>query len=173
MPATRATTAAGRPRATTSRDRATRSLTPSPATVPPRSRPPSSCAPTPLQPRDLPRSSSASVRSVFAVQPLGAGGKKLLAPLSEQAVGDVVLTAELGDRLRAAQRREHQLGLLLRRELRYLRYSLDAAAARREQRVSAELRTEGRLRRQPLRPTKKTSENCQTPRRGPRHARPT
>src|SRR3954453_11466578 len=35
-PATRATTAAGRPGATSSRDRATRTLTPSPARVPPR-----------------------------------------------------------------------------------------------------------------------------------------
>ena len=47
----------------------------------------------------------------------GAGGEELIAPLSEQAVGDVVLAAELSDGLRATQRREHDLGLLLRGEL--------------------------------------------------------
>ena len=50
----------------------------------------------------------------LALQALGAGGEELLAPLAQQAVGDVVLAAELRDRLRAAQRREHDLGLLLR-----------------------------------------------------------
>jgi hypothetical protein len=53
----------------------------------------------------------------LARQPLGAGREELLAPLSEQAVGDVVLAAQLGDRLGPAERREHQLGLLLRAEL--------------------------------------------------------
>jgi hypothetical protein len=53
----------------------------------------------------------------LALQPLGAGRQKLLAPFPEQAVSDVVLAAKLGDRLRAAQRREHDLGLLLGGEL--------------------------------------------------------
>jgi hypothetical protein len=38
-------------------------------------------------------------------------------PLPEQAVGDVVLPTELGHRPRAPQRRENDLGLLLRGEL--------------------------------------------------------
>ena len=63
------------------------------------------------------RSSSVSVRSVLALQALGSGGEELLAPFPEDAVGDVVLATELGHRLRATQRREHNLGLLLRGEL--------------------------------------------------------
>jgi hypothetical protein len=53
----------------------------------------------------------------LALQALGSGGEELLAPFPEEAVGDVVLATELGHRLRAAQRREHDLGLLLRGEL--------------------------------------------------------
>ncbi len=56
--------------------------------------------------------------------PLGAGRQELLAPLAQQAVGDLVLAAELGDRLRPAQRREHQLGLCCAVNFRYLRFSL-------------------------------------------------
>jgi hypothetical protein len=66
------------------------------------------------------RSSSASVRSVFALQALGAGGQKPLAPLPEQAVGDVVLATQLGHRLGPAQRRQHDLGLLLGGQLAVL-----------------------------------------------------
>src|SRR3954454_2508782 len=117
MPATRATTAAGRPCATSSRDRATRTLTPSPARVPPRPRPPSSCAQRPLQPRDLPAQLIGLRALGPALQALGAGGEELLAPFPQEAVGDLVLATELGHRLRATQRREHDLGLLLRGEL--------------------------------------------------------
>ncbi|MCW3000560.1 MAG: transposase [Conexibacter sp.] len=50
-------------------------------------------------------------------QALSAGGEELLPPLAQQAVGDVVLTAQLRVGLGATQRREHDLGLLLRGEL--------------------------------------------------------
>jgi hypothetical protein len=66
---------------------------------------------------DHPANSSASLRPGLAREPLGARREELLTPLPEQAVGDLMLAAQLGQRLRAAQRREHDLGLLLRREL--------------------------------------------------------
>jgi hypothetical protein len=53
----------------------------------------------------------------LALQALGSGGEELLTPLSQQTVGDVVLATELSHRFRATQRREHDLGLLLRGEL--------------------------------------------------------
>src|SRR5215218_2047400 len=53
----------------------------------------------------------------LATEPLGARGEELLAPPPHQRLGDLVLAAELRDRPLAAQRREHQLALLLRAEL--------------------------------------------------------
>src|SRR3954469_23592743 len=70
-----------------------------------------------LEPADLPAQLVGLGALGLARQPLGAGGEELLAPLAQQALGDVVLATELRDRLGAAQRREHQLGLLLRAEL--------------------------------------------------------
>src|SRR3954447_26442483 len=100
MPATRATTAAERPRATSSRDRETRWLSPNPARVPPRSRPPSSCARARARGG---RSGGAARRPRCArfgpAQALGPRGEELLAPLLEQAFRDVVLAAELDHRL--------------------------------------------------------------------------
>jgi len=43
--------------------------------------------------------------------------EKLLTPPAQQRLGDIALARKLRDRLRALQRREHQLGLLLSREL--------------------------------------------------------
>jgi hypothetical protein len=63
------------------------------------------------------RSSSASVRSALPDNRSAPAARNCSRHLREQAVGDVVLAAELGDRLGLAQRREHQLGLLLCREL--------------------------------------------------------
>jgi hypothetical protein len=48
---------------------------------------------------------------------LGFGREKLLAPLAQQTVGNVVLATAFGHRLRATQRREHDLRLLLGGEL--------------------------------------------------------
>jgi hypothetical protein len=49
-----------------------------------------------------------------SAQSLGACGEELLAPSSEQRLGDLMLAAELCDRSLSAQRCEHQLALLLR-----------------------------------------------------------
>src|SRR4051794_38641837 len=53
-----------------------------------------------------------------------AGVKDLLAPAPQQRLRDVVLAAQLGDRLLAAPARHHQLELLLRRELPVLPFPL-------------------------------------------------
>lgn len=71
------------------------------------------------------RNSSASVRSVLHEQAFSAGREALLAPLPQQAVGDVVLAAQISHRLRSTQRREHDLGLPLGRNFRCFLVSPD------------------------------------------------
>ena len=95
-------------------------LTPIPARVPRDLDLHRLAAQRPLQPADLPAQLVGLGALGLARQALGAGGEELLAPLAQQAVGDVVLAAQLGHRLRSTQRREHDLGLLLRRELAVL-----------------------------------------------------
>jgi hypothetical protein len=116
MPATRATSAGFRPCATSSRDRATRTLTASPAEFPHDLDLHRLAAQRPLQPRDL-TTQLVGLGALRAARALGPGREELLAPLAQQTVGDVVLATELGHRLGATQRREHDLGLLLGREL--------------------------------------------------------
>lgn len=71
----------------------------------------------PLQLRD-PAALLRGQRAVLPrLEPLRRRLQGLLAPLAQQALGDVVLAAQLGDRAVAAKRRQHDLELLLRREL--------------------------------------------------------
>src|ERR687894_832982 len=97
--------AAGRPCATSSRERATRMLTPIRARVPPRPRPPSLAPQRALQAADLPAQLVSLAALGPALKALRARSQKLLAPLAQQAVSDVVLATKLGHRLGAAQLR--------------------------------------------------------------------
>src|SRR5215218_802176 len=71
----------------------------------------------PLELPDLPAQLVGLGALGLATQPLRARGKELLAPAPQQRLGDLMLAAELRDRPLTAQRREHQLALLLRAEL--------------------------------------------------------
>ncbi len=97
MPATRATIAAGRPAAT------------------------SWLRPGNALSHSQPRKSSPETSSSKVFLP---GGEKLLTPPPQQRLRGVVLAAELRDRLRTPQRREHELALLLGAELALLPSSL-------------------------------------------------
>src|SRR6266511_883146 len=112
---TRATAAAAKPRATSSRDRATRSLLPA-----------SQCFPRdlelvrlttqrPLQLADPPTQLPLAAPLLLARQRFAAALEQLVAPGVEERVRDLVLAANLLDRAVAAQPGQHDLDLLLRR----------------------------------------------------------
>jgi hypothetical protein len=71
----------------------------------------------PLELGDLLFEFALGLALVLAVQGLGAALEQLLAPLVVKGLGDPVLTADVTDRLVAAQAGQHDLDLLLGREL--------------------------------------------------------
>ena len=77
-----------------------------------------------LEPSDLAAQLVGFGALALTLQPLRARRQKLLTPLPEQTIGDLVLAAQLGHRLRPAQRREHDSVCCCAVNLRYLRVSL-------------------------------------------------
>src|SRR4051794_21955788 len=113
----RATTAGRYPAATSSRDRAARSVTPSLPRVPPRSPARTSCGPA-LAPTGRPCAAAprSPTRRPGPGVALLAGFQQLVAPGVVERLGDLMVAAQLLDGLLAAQPGEHDPKLLLRAE---------------------------------------------------------
>src|SRR5213078_106135 len=103
------------------------------------------------------------------LEPLRRRRQRLLAPLAQQALGDVVLTAELSDRTIATQRRQDDLELLLRRELPVLAVVAQHCSLRLSGPCSRARRTRSAPRPTGSAPNASTPQALSTPYRGAGH----